>query len=87
RLDKQVKTTAVVKPNNSGAYAEELTKVIKDLFRQQEASRHQRMNELRRGSTRQIPFHVLTLRTITIVELHKEFKNHERTALNGLSNL
>lgn len=52
RLDKQTKTTAV-KPNNS-AQADELTKVIKDLFRHPESVRHAKMNDLRRSSTRQV---------------------------------
>ncbi|KAF9937369.1 hypothetical protein BGZ65_001559, partial [Modicella reniformis] len=99
RLDKQAKTTAVVKPNNSGTHSEKLTEVIKDLFRQQEASRHQRMNELRRGSTRQLAIEDLK-KCVSNIDLdsfpypgtadyhhrehHEEFKNRERTALNGM---
>jgi len=55
RLDKQVKTTAA-KPNNAVAQAEELTKVIKDIFKFPENVRQSRMNELRRSSSKQVHF-------------------------------
>lgn len=99
RLDKQVKTTAAVKPNNSTAHAEELTKVIKELFRHLEAARHQRMNELRRSSTKQIAIEDLKKCIANLdqdsfpypgtadyhhKEHHEEFKNRERAALNGM---
>ncbi|ORZ14822.1 hypothetical protein BCR41DRAFT_370937 [Lobosporangium transversale] len=97
RLDKQVKTTAT-KPNNSTAQAEEHTKVIKELFKHLEAVRHQRMNDLRRNSTRQAAIEDLK-KCLSNLELdsfpypgmadyhhrehHEEFKTRERSALNG----
>ncbi|KAF9961466.1 hypothetical protein BGZ72_003531 [Mortierella alpina] len=98
RLDKQVKTTAV-KPNNSAAQAEGLTKVIKELFRMSESVRQQRMNELRRNSTKQAAIDDLKKCAANLdldsfpypgtadyhhKEHHEEFKTRERSALNGL---
>ncbi|KAF9357323.1 hypothetical protein BGX34_009439 [Mortierella sp. NVP85] len=98
RLDKHVKKPAV-KPNNSTAHAEELIKIIKELFRHLEAVRHQRMNELRRNSTRQVAIEDLKKCASNLdvdsfpypgiadyhhKEHHEEFKNRERAALNGM---
>ncbi|KAG0198031.1 hypothetical protein BGX28_008487 [Mortierella sp. GBA30] len=97
RLDKTVKTTAV-KPNNSAAQAEELTKVIKELFRMPESVRQQRMNDLRRNSTKQVAIEDLKKCASNLdldsfpypgiadyhhKEHHEEFKTRERSALNG----
>ncbi|KAF9373770.1 hypothetical protein CPB97_000323 [Podila verticillata] len=96
RLDKQTKTTAI-KPNNS-AQADELTKVIKDLFKHPESVRHAKMNELRRTSTRQVAIEDLRKCAANLdqdnfpypgiadyhhKEHHGEFKNRERSALLG----
>ncbi|KAG0259677.1 hypothetical protein BG011_002446 [Mortierella polycephala] len=97
RLDKQVKTTAV-KPNNSVAQAEELIKVIKELFRVPESARHSRMNDLRRNSTKQVAIEDLKKCAANLdsdsfpypgiadynhKEHHDEFKNRESSALKG----
>ncbi|KAF9110805.1 hypothetical protein BGX27_005855 [Mortierella sp. AM989] len=97
RLDQQSKTTTP-RPSNSAVQAEELIKVIRDLFRSQEATRHQRMNELRRNSTRKVAIEDLK-KCISNLDLdsfpypgiadyrhrehHEEFKTRERSALKG----
>ncbi|KAF9360838.1 hypothetical protein BGX26_007423, partial [Mortierella sp. AD094] len=95
--DTQARTTAV-RPSNSVAQAEELTKVIKELFKPQDGTRLQRMNELRRNSTRQVAIEDLKKCASNLdldsfpypgtadyhhKEHHEEFKNRERSALNG----
>ncbi|KAF9173524.1 hypothetical protein BGX20_002919 [Mortierella sp. AD010] len=95
--DTQAKTTAA-RPSNSVAQAEELTKVVRELFKSQDGTRHQRMNELRRNSTRQVAIEDLKKCASNLdldsfpypgiadyhhKEHHEEFKNRERSALNG----
>ncbi|KAF9095477.1 hypothetical protein BGX23_000441 [Mortierella sp. AD031] len=97
RLDSLVKTVTV-KPNNSAAQADGLTKVIKELFRMPETVRHSKMNDLRKSSTKQAAIEDLK-KCASNLELdsfpypgigdyhhkdhHEEFKNRERSALTG----
>jgi hypothetical protein len=60
RLDSLVKTVTV-KPNNTAAQADGLTKVIKELFRMPETVRHAKMNDLRKSSTKQVRDDVIFL--------------------------
>ncbi|KAF8979911.1 hypothetical protein BGZ46_004861 [Entomortierella lignicola] len=97
RLDKQF-SPSMAKPINSVSQVEELTKVIKELFKDRESTRYQRMNELRKSSTTQAAIEDLK-KCVSNLELdsfpypgtadyhhkehHEEFKNRERSALNG----
>lgn len=97
RLDSLVKTVTV-KPNNSAAQADGLTKIIKELFRMPETVRHSKMNDLRKSSTKQAAIEDFK-KCASNLELdsfpypgigdyhhrdhHEEFKNRERSALSG----
>ncbi|KAG0297547.1 hypothetical protein BGZ96_005855 [Linnemannia gamsii] len=97
RLDSLVKTVTV-KPNNTAAQADGLTKVIKELFRMPETVRHSKMNDLRKSSTKQNAIEDLKKCASNLAldlfpypgigdyhhkDHHEEFKNRERSALSG----
>ncbi|KAG0234611.1 hypothetical protein BGW42_006362 [Actinomortierella wolfii] len=97
RLDKQAKPVAA-KPLAT-AQADKLLKVVKDLFRLQDSTRQQRMNDLKRTSTKQNALDDLK-KVLVNLELdsfpypgkedyydqghHIAFKNRERSAVTGL---
>ncbi|KAF9581160.1 hypothetical protein BGW38_001926 [Lunasporangiospora selenospora] len=97
KLDALSKTTSA-KPSASFARTEEVTKVIRELFKVPESEKHARMNELRSSSTKQAAIEDLKKCTTNLEfdcfpysgisdyrhkEHHEEFKVRERSALNG----
>ncbi|KAG0265810.1 hypothetical protein DFQ27_000345 [Actinomortierella ambigua] len=97
RLEKQAKPVPA-KPHAT-AQADKLLKVIKDLFRLQDSTRQQRMNDLKRTSTKQNALDDLKKIAVNLgldafpypgkedyydQGHHSAFKNRERSAVTGL---